>query len=159
MGTLSEQAVFIGKKKIQLNKKAKRKLLNNLFKSFSPFFEKATSIKSLFLSTLFGRAFRFAVVWNLRAQSAAFANSFSVLRSALSVLVDEHGRSLVLERHQIVVVLLVGQRAHLFLLFLLCHKNHLAGVFHKYRQRRSFLFIASHPAGAPRDTFSAACNK
>lgn len=62
MGTLSEQAVFIGKKKIQLNKKAKRKLLNNLFKSFSPFFENATSIKSLFLSTLFGRAFRFAVV-------------------------------------------------------------------------------------------------
>lgn len=158
MGTLSEQAVFIGKKKIQLNKKAKRKLLNNLFKSFSPFFEKATSIKSLFLSTLFGRAFRFAVVWNLRAKRR-FCGRLLPLRPALSVLVDEHGRSLVLERHQIVVVLLVGQGAHLFLLFLLCHKNHLAGVFHKYRQRRSFLFIVSLPAGAPRDTFSAACNK
>ena len=158
MGTLSEQAVFIGKKKIQLNKKAKRKLLNNLFKSFSPFFEKATSIKSLFLSTLFGRAFRFAVVWNLRTERR-FRGRLLPLRSALSVLVDEHGRPLVFKRHQIVVVLLVGQGAHLFLLFLLCHKNHLAGVFHKYRQRRSFLFIVSLPAGAPRDTFSAACNK
>ena len=45
---------------------------------------------------------------------------FLPLRAAAAVLVDEHGRPLVFERHQVFAVLFIGQGAH-FLLFLLCH--------------------------------------
>lgn len=42
------------------------------------------------------------------------------LRAELAVLVRDHGRALVFERHEVVVVLLFGEGAYLRL-FLFCH--------------------------------------
>lgn len=57
---------------------------------------------------------------NARPPSALKAGR-SFLRAELAVLVRDHGRALVFERHQIIVVLLFGERTHLRL-FLFCHR-------------------------------------
>lgn len=108
--------------------------MHNLFKRFSATFENAIQQNYFLLNTLFGCAFRL-VVWNFQALALygriaamqaraevprAPVRSCLFLRAELAVLVRDHGRALVFERHEVVVVLLFGEGAYLRL-FLFCH--------------------------------------